>query len=144
MASFTFNSFYLDQAQGNIIPGTDTFWAMLIDAAGVAAANKKTHTRRSDLTAYEITATGYTSGGKVITCSLSLNNVSDQMVYTFPSISWAGFTGSAAGMIIYKRRGGAASADNLAHLNDFGGVITLAATPLVVADSINIINNPTA
>lgn len=140
MASFVYNSFWDDLAKGSIDLDTDTFWVMLIDAAGVAAANKGAHTKRSDVTG-EITATGYSAGGKVITCVVSLVVASNRSLFTFQSVNWTGFTGTAAGMVGYKRRGGAASADNLLFLNDFGGNVTLTATTLQVADSVITLQN---
>lgn len=135
MASFLYNSFWNDVANANIDVGADTFWVMLIDAAGVAAANKDTHAKRSDVTG-EITATGYTAGGKVCTVTTTQINATDRQVTTFASVSWSGFTGTAHGAVYYKRRGGAASADELVGINDFGGPLTLTATTLVIADSV--------
>lgn len=139
MASFIYNSFWDDLGKGNLDLDTNTFWGMLIDAAGVAAASKASHAKRSDVTG-EITATGYSAGGKVVTVTVT-QGVSNRTLYTFQSMNWTGFTGSAAGLVYYRRRGGAASADELVGLNDFGGIVTLTSTTLVVADSIITVQN---
>jgi len=141
MASFLFNSYWDDVDRGNIILATHTFRVMLITAAGVAAANKDTWTKRSDATTYEITATGYTAGGAVCAVTLAQELAGDRQVATFGTVTWPGFTGSAAGAVYYRSRGGAATADELVGLNDFGGVVTLTATPLVIANTIRTIQN---
>ena len=141
MAEFLFDSYWDDKDRGNIIPATHTFRVMLINSAGVAAANKGTWTKRSDCTAYEITATGYTAGGTVCTVSVSKDTATHRQTVIYQSVNWPGFTGSSAGAIIYRARGGAASADELVGLNDFGGVVTLTATTMVVADSNSTLQN---
>lgn len=140
MASFVYNSFWDDLTKGNIVPSTDVFWVMLLNEAGVAAANKDTHTKRSDVTG-EITATGYSAGGKVITCTVSSLVAVDRQLITFPSVNWPDFTGTAYGAVIYKRRGGVSSADNLVAINDFGGGVTLTDTTLAIADSVIQVQN---
>ena len=141
MASFLFNSFWDDVSKGNIIPATHTFRVMLISAAGVAAANKDTWTKRSDVTSYEITATGYTAGGAVCTVTPAQELLSDRQIVTFATVTWPSFTGSSGGAIYYRARGGAAAADELVGLNDFGGVVTLTATTMVIANSIITLQN---
>ena len=141
MASFLFNSFWKDKDDGNIIPATHTFRVMLITAAGVAAANKDTWTKRSDVTSYEITATGYTAGGTVCTVTPTQDLAADRQIVTFATVNWPSFTGSSGGAVYYRARGGAASADELVGLNDFGGVVTLTATTMVIANSIITLQN---
>jgi hypothetical protein len=141
VASFLFDSYWDDKDRGNIIPATHTFRVMLISAAGVAAASKGSWAKRSDVTSYEITATGYTAGGTVCTVSVSKDTVTHRQTVIFQTVNWPGFTGSSAGAIIYRARGGAASADELVGLNDFGGVVTLTATTMVVADSNSTLQN---
>ncbi len=136
MASFLYFSCELDKGTGAIDFDTDTFWVMLLDAAGVAAANEIIHTRRSDVTGEITGATGYTAGGKVCTITVSQDAAARRTFYTFQAVTWTGFTGTAYGAVYYKRRGGAASADNLVALNDFGSAITLTASPLTIADGI--------
>ena len=122
MASLVFNSYYEDKDKGNIIPHTDTFKRVLVTSSYVP--NKDTHTKRSDVT-NEITATGYTAGGAATTCTVSKDTATDKISNVFASTSWASFTGSAAGAVIYKSRGGASSADELVAYEDFGGTISV-------------------
>jgi len=97
--------------------------------------NKDTHTKRSDIT-NEITATGYTTGGKACTVAVAKDTATDRVTVTFQSVNWTGFTGTARKAIYYKSRGGASSADELVGVNDFGADVTLTASTFVVADTI--------
>jgi hypothetical protein len=140
VASFIYNSFWEDVAKGAIDCDTDTFWVMLIDSAGVAAANKDTHTKRSDVTG-DITATGYTAGGKVCTVTVAKNTTTDRVTITFAAVDWTSFTGTSYGAVYYKRRGGASSADELVALNDFGGPVAISGTTMSIANSVITIQN---
>jgi hypothetical protein len=141
VADFLFNSFWDDKDRGNIILTTHTFQVMLINAAGVAAANKDTWAKRSDVTSYEITATGYTAGGAVSAVTVAQDLATDRQIATFATVTWTSFTGSSAGAIFYRARGGAASADELVGIKDFGGVIALTSSPMVIANSIITLQN---
>ena len=120
MASVTFDSFFSDWAAGNIVPATDTYYGMLTTGY---TPNKGTHAKRSDVTG-EVTGTGYTAGGTAVTCTVAMNTTTHVLTLTFSNPSWSTATISATGIVIYKRRGGAASADNLVAFGDFGGTIT--------------------
>jgi hypothetical protein len=114
---------------------------MLISAAGVAAANKDTWTKRSAVIAYEITATGYTAGGAACAVTVAQELLSDRQIATFAAVTWTGFTGASGGVIYYRSRGGADTADELVGLGDFGGVVTLTGSPMVVANSLITLQN---
>lgn len=120
MASVNYNSFFGDMASGNVVPGVDTFYAMLTNGY---VPNKDTHAKRSDVTG-EITGTGYTAGGKAVACTVSVDNTADQVKLTFANPSWPTATITADGAVIYKYRGGAATADELVGFVDFGGDVT--------------------
>lgn len=123
MASMIFNSFWDDLSRGNIDADTDTFYMMLITSAGVAAANKDTWTKRSDVTAYDVAAGGgYSAGGQAVACTVTKVTASDQETYVFATTTWAASTITAYGAVVYKRRGGADTADELVYMHDFGGV----------------------
>lgn len=124
MASFIYNSFVDDLVRGAIDLDTDTFYAMLINSAGVSAANKDTHTKRSDVTG-EVTGTGYSSGGAATTVTVTKDTANDREDIGFSDVSWS-ITGSltARGHVIYKRRGGAATADELVAIVDYGADVT--------------------
>jgi hypothetical protein len=121
MASVIFNSFLDDLARGNVDLDTDTFWMMLATSSYVP--DKDAHLKRSDVT-NESSGTGYTSGGKVVTVTVTKDTTNDRLDVTFSSPSWASSSISAAWGIIYKRRGGLASADELVCAIDFGGTVT--------------------
>lgn len=133
MASFAYTSAIEDNAKGAIDFDSDTFWVMLTSSS--YSENKDTHTKRSDIT-NEITATGYSAGGKVCTVAAAKDTGTDRVTVTFQSVNWTGFTGTARKAVYYKRRGGASSADELVGVNDFGSDVTLTGSTFVVADTV--------
>lgn len=120
MASAIYDSFLDDLSKGNVI-STDTYKVLLVSASD--AANKATHTKRSDI-ATEITGTGYTAGGTASTLTVALDTTNHKETWTFTTVSWTTATIAAVGAVIYKSRGGASSADNLIAYVDFGGTVT--------------------
>lgn len=133
MASFVYTSCIEDNAKGAIDFDTDTFWVML--TTNTYTENKDTHTKRSDIT-NEISATGYSAGGKVCTAVVAKDTATDRVTVTFQSVNWTGFTGTARKAVYYKRRGGASSADELVGVNDFGSDVTVTSSTFVVADTV--------
>ncbi len=121
MASLIYDSFPFDTQEGNVVPATDTFYMMLVDATYVP--NKKTDTKRSDVTG-EVAGAGYAAGGKVVTCAVVNDTATDRTTLSFGAVSWAGSTITARACVIYKHRGGLASADELVAYGDFGANIT--------------------
>lgn len=121
MASLIYDSYWDDVGKGNIVPNTDTFYGMLV-ASGYTP-NKGTHAKRSDVTS-EATGTGYTTGGQAVTCTLSLDTTNHRSDLTLTAVNWSSTSTSAAGLVLYKHRGGASSADNLVAFIDFGGTVT--------------------
>lgn len=121
MAYLNYNSLLLDMAQGNVNLSTDTFFMMLVTSS--YTPDKKTHKRRSDIT-NEVSGPGYTAGGIAITVTPTADDANDRLVITFGSPSWPVATITSPAGVIYKRRGGAASADELVAYADFGGNIT--------------------
>lgn len=136
MASMIFNSFWNDLFKGNIDLDTDTYKLMLVVAAGVAAANKDTWAKRSDVTNEVAAGGGYTAGGQTVTVTVAaVDTANDRQEATLGGYTWASSTISAAGGIYYKSRGGAASADELVAMNDFGGTISSTSGNFAVAAS---------
>lgn len=121
MASLTFDSFFDDVFKGNVVPNTDTFYMMLVTSS--YTPNQGTNTKRSDVT-NEVSGTGYTSGGAAVTCTVQKDTGLHQNKLSFSNPSWASSTITARAGVIYKRRGGAASADELVAYADFGSNIT--------------------
>lgn len=119
--TIVYNSALEDLARGAIDFDTDTFRAMLVTASYVA--NKDTHAKRSDVT-NEATGTGYTAGGTTVTATVTRDNATDRVDITFANPSWASSTITARGVVIYKSRGGAATADELVCYGDFGANVS--------------------
>lgn len=116
MASGVYTTFYSDCLKGNIDCDTDTFYMMLVTSSYTFDKN---HDRRSDIT-NEITGTGYTAGGAATTCSVSVDTGANTVSVDFTSVAWTGATFTTRAGVVYKRRGGASSADELVAYYDFG------------------------
>ncbi|MBT9153346.1 MAG: hypothetical protein DDT39_00003 [Firmicutes bacterium] len=137
MPSLIYNSAVRDNVVGNIDYDTDTFWVMLTTSAYLE--NKDTHTRRSDVT-NEVVGTGYTAGGQVVAVTVAaVDTVNDRVVITFGAVTWPSSTITARKAVVYKRRGGVATADELVFVNDFladvistNGAFTLPASTVTI------------
>ncbi len=122
MASLTFNRMIELWARGQIDFDSDVFKALLTTSAYPAvgdATAKDTHDFRDDVT-NEVTGTGYTAGGNVVTVTVTLDTANDRVDITLGGTTWPSSTITARKAVYYKFRGGAASADELIALNDFG------------------------
>lgn len=118
MASVIFNSFKRDIANGSIDLDTDTIKVMLTTSA--YTPNQDTHAKRSDVT-NEVTGTGYTAGGATLANkTVTADNTNNRGVFDADDTSWAAATITARYAVLYKSRGGAASADELIAAIDFG------------------------
>lgn len=129
MADIVYTSALEDVSRGNIDFDTDTFYMMLVTSSYVPS--KDGHQKRSDVTD-EAVGAGYTSGG--VQTLVTVTRVAGQVRVAFSEGVWTSATISAAGAVIYKRRGGAASADELVAYMDFGATVvstagTYRATP---------------
>lgn len=138
MPSLIYNSFFEDLARGAVDLDTDTFWVMLTTSG--YSENKDTHVKRSDVT-NEVTGTGYTAGGQSVTITVTKDTVNDRLDVSLGSASWPSSTITARKAVYYKRRGGAATADELVMVNDFGSdVSSTAATFTLNASTLRIQN----
>jgi hypothetical protein len=139
MPSLIYNSAVRDNVVGNIDFDTDTFRVMLVTSA--YTENKDTHTKRSDVT-NEVTGAGYTAGGAITTVTVAaVDTANDQVVITFGAVSWASSTITARKAVIYKSRGGVASADELVGVVDFGtDVVSVAGTFSLTASTLTLQN----
>ncbi len=117
MASIVYDSFLDDLAKGNIDLDTDAFYGMFVQAA--YTPNKGTHTKRSDIT-NEASGAGYSSGGAATTVTLTKDTTNHREDVAFAQISIPTATITWRYCVIYKRRGGAASADELVACVDNG------------------------
>lgn len=138
MASIIYNSFLDDVFKGNIDCDTDTFYVLLTSSS--YTEDKDVHDKRDDVT-NEVSGTGYTAGGVAVTVTVTKDTVNDRIDVSLGSASWASSTITARKAVYYKRRGGAASADELVAVNDFGSdVITTAGTFTLNASTVRIQN----
>lgn len=129
MASFVYLSFEDDVHRGNIDCDTDTFYGMLLTSAYTPA--QTTHDRRDDLT-NEASGTNYTAGGAASTVTVTKDIGNKRIDVALGQITWANASVTARYCAYYKRRGGAASADELVGLNDFGTDVSSTAANFVV------------
>lgn len=121
MASLIYNSAMRDEANGAINFGSDTFYGMLVTNS--YTPDKDAHTKRSDVT-NEVTGTNYVAGGKACACTVSaVDTANDRVTLTFDPIDWPASVITARGIVYYKRRGGASSADELVAAVTFGADI---------------------
>jgi hypothetical protein len=133
MASTIPQSLLDDIFEGRIDIDTDTFKVMLLTSAYTPNI---LHDRRDDLT-NEVSGTGYTAGGATVTCSVARDDGNRRVEITCGSASWASSTITARYAAYYKSRGGAASADELLLVNDFGSdVISTGGTFSLAASTI--------
>ncbi len=140
MASFCYNSCLKDAFLGRIIIGTSTIKAMLVTSAYIE--NKDTHTTRADITS-EVSGTGYTAGGQIITATLTQDLTTEKTIITLPSVTWTNSTLSNVFKVIYYvGNGGAASGDYLIGINDLGANYNSSNNSLVIAASTLTLTNP--
>lgn len=114
---------------------SDTFRAMLLGSS--YTFNTGAHSRRSDVVASEIAATGgYTAGGVAVTISDSLDTTQHAHILTL-SLASIGTGPITAQYVAYvKWRGGAATADELIAVLNLGRTITSDGAFIVPAQTI--------
>lgn len=133
MPSFIFNSAIRDEAVGNIDYDSDEFGVMLLTDA--AAPNKDTWTKRSDVTE-EVVGAGYTAGGATVAVSVGeVDTANDRVDISLGGNTWNNATITARYAVYFKKRGGAAAADELVAVNDFGADVTSTAAAFALAAS---------
>jgi hypothetical protein len=135
MADLIYNSFSKDVANGDIVPGTDTFKMLLVTSSYTP---DKAHSDRSDITNNEVSGTNYAAGGKEVDCIVTTGT--DKTILTFAAETWPESTITARGAVVYLDTGTAAN-DLLVFYNDFGGDVTTSATTFSVgASTIELVN----
>jgi hypothetical protein len=72
-----------------------------------------------------VSGTGYTAGGFTLSGkSVTVDNATDKGIFTANNQTYASSTITARGLILYKSRGGASTADELIAFFDFGSDFT--------------------
>jgi hypothetical protein len=138
MASLIYNSFVDDMARGAIDFDTDTFKVMLVSSA--YSPNKDTHDKRDDVT-NEVSGTGYTAGGVTSACTVTKDTANDRVTLSFAAVNWASSTITARAAVIYKSRGGLASADELVCYVDFGADVSSSSATFSLGASVITLQN---
>lgn len=139
MSSSCYDSFLDQVARGNINLASDSIYVMLVDST--YTPNQASHIYRSSVTG-EVSGTGYTAGGQTVAVTLTKDTVNHKLVVTFGAVQWTTSTITAAKAVYYKRRGGAASADELIAVDEFGSnVVSSASTFTLAASTVNL-NTP--
>ena len=139
MANVIFNSFKRDIMNGAIDLDTDTIKVMLVTSA--YTPDQDAHDKRDDVT-NEVSGTGYSAGGSALANkAVTADNTDNEGVFDADDLSWATATITARGAVLYKSRGGAASADELIAYIDFGSdIVSTGGTFLITWAAEGILN----
>ncbi len=132
MANAMYNATKKYILNGAIDWDTSTIKVMLVTSS--YSPNIDTHDFRDDVTANEITGTGYTAGGYTITTpTVTQDNTNDRGVFDSEDPTWSTATITARACVLYRARGGASSADEVLGYWDFGSDITSTAGTFTIA-----------
>lgn len=111
MSGVLFKRVVRNAVSGRVSFEHDTFFAML--TTGGYVPDPVTDEFRGDVT-NEITGVGYVAGGKAIPVTVGEIAPDGSFDVTLGPVSWSGLTADdVERAVVYKRRGGAASADEL-------------------------------
>lgn len=134
MATLFYPSAKRDIATGVIDLDTDTFGVMLVTDTYTPSTS---HAKRSDITNEVGNSGTYAAGGSAL-ASVTAALSGTELRFDAADPSWTSATITARGCVIYKRRGGASSADELVCALLFTGgadVVSTNGTFTVVFDS---------
>lgn len=133
-AFYNYGKTYL--MNGSLDLDTDTIHAALVNSS--YSPNIDTHDFWNDVSANEISGTGYTAGGQALSSKVvSVDTTNDRGVFDSADPSWSTATITARAVVLYKKRGGASSADELIGYWDFGSDISATAGTFTVAVNAN-------
>lgn len=119
-------SFYLFNAEA----GTAAVFKMMLLGSGYVP--NKTHKFVSDIVAHEISGSGYTAGGKVVTITIGTSdNTLNETRAQCSGVSWPNSTISAKVAAVYKVKAGN-STHQIAGFIVFDTVLTTTGTELIV------------
>jgi hypothetical protein len=118
MSSFAFDNFMLKLVQA-LFNGA-SFKVMLTNSAYTPSEGGDAY--RSSITS-EISGTGYTAGGQVITPTIAIDTTSHKVTVTFPPVTWPSSTLTARHAVYYLSTG-TASTDLLIAQDDFGSDVS--------------------
>ena len=101
-----------------ITPDTDTIYAMVLNSSYTPSV---AHAWRSDVVGNEVSGTGYVAGGVQVPVTVSRDDATDSILAQFEGVILPSCTISGRYVAYYRRLGGAASADPLLMVVDWGG-----------------------
>lgn len=138
MASLIYNSMPEDMAKGNIDFDSHDIYALLVTSG--YSENKDSHAKRSDVT-NEVGGGGYPAGGVQVVVTVTKDTALDQTTIELGQAVFDSVTLTARKAIYYRRRGGAASADELVACNDFGEDKVISGGQFIVEPGVITIQN---
>lgn len=113
-----YNKFKLEALKGSIDLSTDTIKVMLLTSS--YTPNIDTHLFIDDVSANQITGTGYTAGGATITNpTVTQDNTDNEGVFDGDDVTWSDSTLTARYAVIYKDTGTPSTSPVIAYI-DFG------------------------
>jgi hypothetical protein len=119
VTAFWFSKGLQKALTGTVDLDTDTFKALLTTSA--YTPDQDLHDFRDDVT-NEISGTGYVAGGVTLaSVTVTYDTATNEIRFDFADPQWTGASFTARKLVVYKARGGAASADELVMWVDFGG-----------------------
>lgn len=133
MPSLIYDSFFDDVNNGRINPAADAFRAMLVTNA--YTESKGGHTKRADVTG-EVTGPGYVAGGQPVVVTVTKDAALHRIDVNFAGVGWPASTLTGRKCVVYKYRGGAPIADELAFVVDFGADVSSTAATFSVSGSV--------
>lgn len=117
MANVIYNSFKRDIQNGSIDLSLDTIHVALVTSTYTPDIDA--HEKFSDIT-NEVVGAGYTAGGEALAGkAVTVDDTNDLGKFDADDVTWAASTITARGAVIYKKRGGAATLDELICYLDF-------------------------
>lgn len=103
MANVVYNSFKTQLLNGGINFGTSTIKAMLVTSG--YTPNQDSDDFQNDVT-NEVSATGYTTGGKTLTGgTVTQDNTDNEAVYDAADVTWGTSSITARAAVLYKDTG---------------------------------------
>jgi hypothetical protein len=113
-----YNATLVNLVNGSIDLDNDNISGMLVTAAYVP--DRAVHAHRSDVT-NEVVGSGYTAKGMALANkTVTQDNAGNRAVFNADDPVWTASTITARALVLYKNRGGAATADELIGYLDFG------------------------
>ena len=138
MASFVYNTTLTKTYQGTFDWDAGTTKVALLTSS--YTADKDAHDFFDDVSANEVSGTGYTAGGNTVVPTVTQDNVNDEVDIVLPGTSWASSTITAR-YAVYYRDTGVGSTSELIALIDFGSDVVTSNGTFTLAQSTYTVSN---